>query len=94
MKQLLRETHAYGRIAADARAGRQAQAMLVLFPDGAHLRALLKECAKAFFAAEDGSRVTQVQDYSEPFDTAFYSALDAKMLKVTAAISNGEEEQA
>ena len=45
------------------------------------------------YKAEDGSRVTQVQDYSEPFDTAFYSALDAKMLKVTAAISNDGEEQ-
>lgn len=46
------------------------------------------------YKAADGARVTQVQDYSEPFDSAFYSALDAKMLKVAAAISNGEEEQA
>ena len=46
------------------------------------------------YKAADGARVTQVQDYSEPFDTSFYSALDAKMLKVAAAISNGEEEQA
>lgn len=46
------------------------------------------------YGAADGTRVTQVQDYSEPFDTAFYSALDAKMAKVAAAISNGEEEQA
>lgn len=44
------------------------------------------------YKAEGGARVTQVQDYSEPFDTAFYSALDAKILKVVSAISNGEEE--
>lgn len=46
------------------------------------------------YKAADGARVTNVQDYSEPFDTAFYGALDAKMLKVAAAISNDEEEQA
>lgn len=46
------------------------------------------------YKAADGARVTQVQDYSEPFDTAFYSALDAKMLKVAEVISNGEEEEA
>ena len=44
------------------------------------------------YKAADGARVTDVQDYSEPFDTAFYSALDAKMLKVASAISNDEEE--
>lgn len=44
------------------------------------------------YKAADGARVTQVQDYSEPFDAAFYSALDAKMAKVASAISNGEEE--
>lgn len=46
------------------------------------------------YKAEDGSRVTNVQDYSEPFDNAFYSALDAKMVKVAGAISNDGEEQA
>ena len=46
------------------------------------------------YKAEDGSRVTQVQDYSEPFDSAFYADLDAKMAKVASVISNGEEEQA
>lgn len=46
------------------------------------------------YKAADGARVTQVQDYSEPFDSAFYGDLDAKMAKVAGAISNGEEEQA
>lgn len=46
------------------------------------------------YKAADGARVTQVQDYSEPFDSAFYADLDAKMAKVASVISNGEEEQA
>lgn len=46
------------------------------------------------YKASDGSRTTQVQDYSEPFDNAFYTALDAKMVKVASAISNDGEEQA
>lgn len=46
------------------------------------------------YGAADGARVTQVQDYSEPFDSSFYADLDAKMVKVASAISNGEEEQA
>lgn len=29
---------------------------LILFPDGKYLRALLKECAKSFFGAEEGTR--------------------------------------
>lgn len=44
------------------------------------------------YKAADGARVTQVQDFSEPFDSAFYADLDAKMAKVASAISNGEEE--
>lgn len=51
-------------------------------------------CVNLEYKAADGARVTQVQDYSEPFDSAFYGAMDAKMLKVASAISNGEEEQA
>ena len=46
------------------------------------------------YKAENGSRVTNVQDNSEPFDSAFYADLDAKMAKVASVISNGEEEQA
>ena len=51
-------------------------------------------CVNLEYKAADGSRITQVQDYSEPFDNAFYADLDAKMAKVAAAISNGEEEEA
>ena len=46
------------------------------------------------YKAEDGSRVTQVQDYSEPFDNAFYSALDAHIVRLAGAIVNDGEEQA
>ena len=46
------------------------------------------------YKASDGSRVTQVQDFSAPFDNDFYSALDAKIVKVAGAISKDEEEQA
>lgn len=46
------------------------------------------------YKTEDGSRITEVRDFSAPFDSAFYSALDAKMLKIASAISNDEEEQA
>lgn len=40
----------------------------------------------------DGARKTEVSDYSAPFDNAFYTALDAKVAKVAAAISKEEEE--
>ena len=43
------------------------------------------------YKAEDGSRVTQVQDYSEPFDNAFYSALDAHMEKAAATFEKEEK---
>lgn len=46
------------------------------------------------YKASDGSRTTQVQDLSAPFDSDFYSALDAKIVKVAGAISNDGEEQA
>ena len=36
MKELLRETLVYKRLASDARAGRQAHAVLTVFPDAAH----------------------------------------------------------
>lgn len=46
------------------------------------------------YNSKTGERITEVTDKSAPFDEAFYAALDAKMLKVAGAISNGEEEQA
>jgi hypothetical protein len=38
-----------------------------------------------------GERVTQVTDFSAPFDNAFYSALDAHMEKVAATFEKEEQ---
>ena len=57
MKQLLRSTTAYKAMKAGA-----FRSALVLFPDEKYLRTLLKECAKRFFGAEDGSRVATLID--------------------------------
>ncbi len=62
MKQLLRETTAYRRYARDAAAGETSHTTLIVFPDETYLRALLKECAKALFGAEDGSRAAKLID--------------------------------
>ncbi len=48
---LLRSTRVYRSMRGDV-----SHTTLVTFPDEKYLRALLKECAKAFFHAEDGSR--------------------------------------
>lgn len=61
MKQLLRSTTAYRAMERG-----EFGAALVLFPDEKYLRMLLKECAKRFFGAEDGSRVATLID-SETF---------------------------
>ena len=62
MKTLLRGTAACRRIGQDASGGNAAHAMLVLFPDERLLRALLKECAKAFFGAAEGGRTAKLID--------------------------------
>lgn len=46
------------------------------------------------YNSKTGARITKVTDKSAPFDDAFYTALDAKMLKIAGAISNEGEEQA
>lgn len=56
MKELLRATTAYRSLLWEAQRGTCAHASLVVFPDEALLRALLKECAKAILSAEDGTR--------------------------------------
>lgn len=43
------------------------------------------------YNASTGARITEVSDYSAPFDNAFYSALDAKMLKVAEALGIGSD---
>jgi len=68
MKALFHGTTAYRAIAADRARGTLSQSVLVLFPDEAYLRQLLKECAKAFFGAEEGSRVATLiekESYSD-----------------------------
>lgn len=56
MRELLRTTNAFRTLSADAAQGTLSHAVLVVFPDAVYLRDLLKECAKAIFQAEDGSR--------------------------------------
>ncbi len=53
MKTLLRSTTAYKLFSADVQKGSCAHTTLVVFPDEAYLRDLLKECAKAFFLGDE-----------------------------------------
>ena len=64
MKTLLRSTAVYRSI----KEGGMAQSTLVVFDDAVYLRALLKECAKAFLGAEEGSRVAPLIDYESYHD--------------------------
>ena len=74
MKQLLRSTTAYRAMAqGDFRSA------LVLFPDGKYLRDLLKECAKRFFGAEDGSRVAALIDGENFSDCLFFPEAGGKL---------------
>lgn len=52
MKELFRHTVSYRAIAAGAAHGEYAPATLVVFPDGKHLRELLRLLAQAFFGAD------------------------------------------
>lgn len=79
MKELLRSTTAYRAIASDSRNNALSQAMLVLFADGKNLRALLKECAKAFFGAEDGSRECSLIEKEAYSDCLFFPAEGGKL---------------
>ena len=81
MKTLLRSTIVYREL----KRGGAAPATLVVFDDAVYLRSLLKECAKAFFCADDGSRVARLIDEE--------SFLDCKILppvggKLTAEIAS------
>lgn len=79
MKQLLLGTTAYRSIRAEAERGEPAQATLVVFPDGKYLRALLKECAKAFFCAEEGTRTAELIDKEIYSDCLFFPAEGGKL---------------
>ncbi len=79
MKELLRTTTAYRAIRAEAETGEFAQSSLVVFPDGKYLRDLLKECAKAFFSAADGGRLSELIEKESYADCLFYPAEGAKL---------------
>ncbi len=75
MKQLLRTTNAYRAISA----GRAGHAALVLFADEKYLRLMLRECAKAFFRAEDGSRIARLIEEESFSDCIFLPAEGGKL---------------
>lgn len=79
MKALFQSTIAYRAIAADAERGTLAGAMLVLFSDETYLRPLLRECAKAFFGAKDGSREAALIEKESYADCLFYPAEGGKL---------------
>lgn len=79
MRELLRSTKAYRAIASDAQSGRRSHAYLVLFPDETYLRALLTECAKAFFGAKDGSREAELIGAETYSDCLYLPAAGAKL---------------
>lgn len=79
MRELLRSTIAYRSIAAEGKTNTQAQAALVLFPDGGYLRALLRECAKAFFCAEDSSRESMLIEKECFSDCLFFPSEGGKL---------------
>lgn len=77
MKTLLRKTTAYRALARER--GEGAQTTLVVFPDEAYLRPLLKECAKAFFGAADGSREEKLIEEESYSDCLFFPAAGEKL---------------
>lgn len=84
MKALLRSTAVYRAYAAGARDGTAAQTAIVIFGDGDHLRDLLKECAKAFFSAADGSRAARLIDGESYADCRIYPRAGEKLTVETA----------
>ncbi len=85
MQILLRKTTAYQRLLSDAERDELSHAVLVLFPDEALLRPLLKECAKAILGAKDGSRTAKLIDEESYSDCVFYPAVGEKLTADTAA---------
>lgn len=85
MKELLQSTKVYRALRSDCLNGAQSQAALVIFPDGKYLRALLKECAKAFFGAEEGSREESLITKESFADCLFFPSADGKLTADDAA---------
>ena len=78
MQELFRKTTVY-RAITSAREETFSQAVLVVFPDGKYLRPLLKECSKAFFGAEDGSRIGELIEKESFSDCRIYPAEEKKL---------------
>ncbi len=85
MRELLRSTSAYRRIRTDAERGQCSHATLVVFPDDKYLRALLRECAAAFFGAEEGSRAAKLILEEHHLDCIFYPEAGGKLTAERAA---------
>ncbi len=79
MKELFRSTQAYRAFSDGAARGDAAHFTLMVFPDAVYLRAFLKECAKAFFGAADGSREARLIDAESYSDCLFYPAAGGKL---------------
>lgn len=73
MKQLLRATRVYRDM------GDPSHTTLVTFADERYLRALLKECAKAFFGAADGTREADLIEKETFTDCIFLPAEGGKL---------------
>ncbi|MBR7186050.1 MAG: hypothetical protein IKD43_00920 [Clostridia bacterium] len=85
MKQLLRSTTAYKLFVADAMCASTAHTTLIVFPDEKYLRMLLKECAKAFFLAKEGSRVEALIERESFQDCMILPAMGEKLTADTAS---------
>lgn len=81
MKTLLRSTLVYREL----KKGGAAQATLVVYDDPVYLRTLLKECAKAFFCAADGSREARLIDAESYIDCKFLPPAGGKLTAEIAA---------
>ncbi len=77
MTILFRKTTAYQTLLQER--GEGAQTNLVLFPDEKYLRFFLKECAKAFFGAKEGSREEGLIESESFLDCIFLPVAGGKL---------------
>ena len=80
MRALLRTTNVYRAFLKGA-----AHFTLTVFPDEKYLRALLKECAKAFFGASDGSRTEKLIEAESFSDCIMLPPVGGKLTAEAAA---------
>lgn len=77
MRELLRSTTAYQTIEKDGKTGTLSHAVLVVFPDANYLRALLRECATAYFYGDRRiAELIRAEGYTE---CRFFPAVGGKM---------------